>query len=115
MSFNIMVPSGFNKTFEFDLIDRNGDPLNVTGHTITFIVKRSMATISSIISKVMTQVDPVNGKVKVDITESDTSNLEIRHYFYFITDDSGGPNIETQVRGVFAVNVEWDGWVFDID
>lgn len=115
MSLNFVVPKGFNKTQSFTLTDSTGTAINLSSKTVTFNAKRSMQSTDFVFQKAMSTIVAADGTCKVDFTQSETIDLEIRHYFFYITVDDSGANISTPIRGIVAITQEWDNWVFDID
>jgi hypothetical protein len=81
------VAKNRQKTFPVTVTDSLGAPINLTGQTLYFTVKRvlddDLTDANAVISKNITNhSDPTNGISSVVILSTDTSSLEVGKYFF---------------------------------
>jgi hypothetical protein len=99
VNLNIVILRHCSKTYELKFTKSNA-PINITGWTIIFMAKKELVDRDSeaVISKVYHTanfVDPINGRMIIQLTADDT-NIACANYYYavkFITNsdppDSG--------------------------
>lgn len=78
--------------------------VDLTGKNITLTVKRSPSASDIILMKTGTIVgSPTDGKVKFDFVPADTENIPAGFYYFTITTDVAGTNIQTVLTGQFIL------------
>lgn len=75
-------PRGDSLPFDLEFKDDNDVPVNITGWSVYFTLKRNKSDISSIITKTITDLtDPINGKTTFIIPAIETDTL-LGVYYY---------------------------------
>jgi len=78
--------------------------VDLTGKNVTLTVKRSPSASEIILLKTGTIVgSPTDGKVKFDFVPADTENIPAGFYYFTITTDVAGTNVETILTGQFIL------------
>lgn len=81
------IIQGDDETFEITFKDENALPINITGYTVFFTLKKKLDSDAtddeaSIKVSVTSHTDAVNGETSVSLTNDQTSALEARRYYY---------------------------------
>jgi hypothetical protein len=82
----VVIYRGTSKTLELTVTDASGNPVDLTGSTIYFTVKKCIEEQEVLFQKRSTDplqieiTQPKAGKAKIYIQPIDTSSLEIRSY-----------------------------------
>lgn len=75
MANDLDIYEGEDKTFSVLIKDSAGDPIDITGYTFLFVVKRKLNNPdnSAVIKKIITNhTDPTNGLTQIALTEEDS-------------------------------------------
>ena len=81
-----------------------GEPLDITGATVTMTVKRSLGSEIVIQKAVTSHADPTTGVANITLTEEDT-NIDLGAYYYDIEIMSSSIPTKTVLRG--KLTIEW--------
>jgi hypothetical protein len=97
---------GDTKPITLTFTDKNNQPINLTGATLWFTVKKNPldSDADAVIQKQITNhIDPINGISSVIITPEDTENLDTMKYYYDfqLVDPSG--NVTTVLEDTFKL------------
>lgn len=97
---NIVIEQGFTftNTFEFESINTN-EELNLVGYGITAQLKKNYSS-SSAVSFACTVATGSTGKIKISLTDEQTSQLKPGRYVYDVAIQDGGfssPNDRVKV------------------
>ncbi|HZD67751.1 MAG TPA: hypothetical protein VFA45_02165 [Actinomycetes bacterium] len=97
----IVMVRGDSKTIGLDLIDSNGDPIDLTGADVVF-------TVGDIIQKTLSDGividEPSYGSVTISIDPSDTEGLTARRVWpYDIQVTLADGTVKTPVRGDYVL------------
>jgi hypothetical protein len=75
-------PRGDSLPFDLEFKDENDVPVNITGWSVYFTLKRNKNDVDIIISKTITDLtDPINGKITFTISAIETNAL-LGVYYY---------------------------------
>jgi hypothetical protein len=87
---NIVIEQGFDFSSIFELADSLTDgPLNLVGYGVTAQIRKNY-TSSSAVSFTSTITDPVNGEIKISLTDTQTSALKSGRHVYDVAIQYGG-------------------------
>lgn len=78
MATDLTIYEGEDKVWTVTITDSAGDPIDITGWTFLFVVKRKIGDADSdaIIDKEITShSDPTNGVTEITLVEADTEDL----------------------------------------
>ena len=81
---------GDHKTFELQVKDQDGNPIDLSGATIRMTVKKHATDETAVISKTSNNAseisitDPANGIAEIYLVPSDTRNLDAGKYIFDI-------------------------------
>jgi len=106
-NINLEIFRGDSKNYKLILTDNSGNPIDLTGKTVIFTVKKSEndddsnAKIQKVIT---THTDPVNGKTEISLLPDDTE-LEPDTYIFDIQ-LSDNQFVHTVVTGRFIVKAD---------
>ena len=97
---------GKRKDFLLTFTYGDNSPVDLTGGTINFMVKKKYVdkNENALIAKTITSIsDPQNGIVKIEVLPSDSVNIPIGNYFYEIELERGADDIRTILQGVLYI------------
>ena len=97
---------GDSKTINMSFKDNTGNPIDLTGATIWFTVKRNPMDLDSnaVIQKEITShTDATNGLSTISLAPTDTNDLEIRSYNYDIQLVDSIGKVTTIIVGTFKL------------
>lgn len=77
----VEVPRGSNKVIALVVVDQDGNPVDLTGSTVTLTVRTALGTAVAL-SKTATFSDPVTGRAEVNLVPADTVDLTAGSYTY---------------------------------
>ena len=101
---NLSMDEGTDITWTVTITDSAGDPVNITGYSFLFTVKkcRNDSDDNAIIKKTFTtHSDPTNGVTEITLADTDTDNIHgVFLYDYRWTDTSNN------IRAVFKGSLE---------
>jgi hypothetical protein len=105
----IEIVDGTQKVFEVEIMDNEGDPIDITNDTITFTVKDEFGGTTKLqkINTVGGHSDPTNGKTIFTIAQTDippVSPYEVRNWVYEIRRTDAGSVEDVHLQGDFIVN-----------
>ena len=107
---SVTVVRGSSKTLTLTVKDSDGGPLDLTGSTIYFTVKKREKDEDALIQKISTdsaQIDipnPTDGIAKITINPADTSSLATGKYKFDVwVVLSGGDRVVVVLPSVFEV------------
>lgn len=78
---NLFIDQGSDFTAEIDLMQDNGDPLNLAGATVASQMRRSYYSTTSY-SFNSSVLDSANGTIKLQMTANISSNIRPGRYVY---------------------------------
>ena len=100
---------GDTKPIILTFTDKNNNPIDLTGATLWFTVKKvpTDLDVDAVIQKqITTFTDATNGIASVVITSDDTNDLDIMKYYYdFQLVDPAG-NVTTVLEGTFKLLID---------
>lgn len=104
----IEIIEGTQKVFEVEIMDNEGDPIDITSDTITFTIKDEIGGVTKL-QKINTPAhsDPTNGKTTFTIAQTDipsVSPYEVRNWVYEIRRTDAGSLEDVHLQGAFIVN-----------
>ena len=88
------------------LKDDEGDPIDLTGSSITLTIKRKKNDVTPAYEETQADIDmidPVNGVLLFNVPGSVTATFDIRTYQYDVVWDTASGTHATIVRGSFPV------------
>ena len=97
---------GDTKPITLKFKDKDGNPVDITGATIWFTVKKSPAdddSLAVIQKEITTHINPTGGISSFTIEHLDTNNLELISYYYDIQLVDAGGNVTTVIYGKFKL------------
>ncbi len=100
---NLYLTRGDDKFYVLTFTDGNGDPIDITGWTIYFTVKRDLDDTDdeALIKKDITaHTDPTNGVTKIHLTSDDTDL--IGNFYYDIQVKKSDGIILTVLEGMIT-------------
>ena len=105
----IVVINGTHKVFEVEIMDGEGNPINITDDTIAFTVKDQLGGTTKLqkINAPGGHVDPTNGRTSFTIAQTDipsVSPYEVRNWVYEIRRTDVGLLEDVHIQGDFIVN-----------
>lgn len=88
--------------------DEDGNPIDITGYTVYFTVKKKPDAddddSSAVIKKdVSVHTDPTNGETSIEIAKADTEDVEPRRYVYDLQLKDASDKIASSKFGVLEV------------
>jgi len=108
MSYKIKMYKGDNEDIEITLVDENGDPIDLTGSSITFTVKENVADEEPVIQRKneaaggddsqIEMTDPANGIFEIHIIPENTSSLTAKGYAYDIQVILSSGKVKTVIK-----------------
>ena len=100
-AYALSMKKGTDQSYNFIFTDSSGDPIDITGWTIYFMVKDDIndTDAEALITKtVTTHTSPTTGRSSLTIDREDTENLDYGKYTYdFQLIKSDGNRIGTTV------------------
>lgn len=104
LNFICIKGTSFQRSFNYK--DSAGDPINLTGYTITFSIKsldQNNTTILNLINGSGVTLTGASGLIELLITDAQTNLLEIGTYLYSLRITSPTGLISELTRGDFEV------------
>jgi hypothetical protein len=103
-------------SYDFYVLDNDGEPINISTDTINLYVKNSLLDddANALLNVVCTIVDGPNGHANATVTQGNITNLEDRYYPYIIKRTSG-TDISCVEYGNFNVNQPYNEWEWEVD
>ena len=108
---NLSMIRGNSKLFAFPLTNSDGDPIDLTGATVTMTAKAAYTDTdaAAVFQKTeadgITVVSALNGVITVDLDPADTSSLtgKVNRLIYDIQVQDADDRVSTPVRGKLVV------------
>lgn len=100
---NIVIDQGADFTAEIELLDTDGDPYDLSDHTIAGSMRKNYASSTSVDFVCTPRQDPTTGYLFISLEDSVTSELEPGRYLYdVVIEDLSG--VKTRVvEGVATI------------
>ena len=109
MNNTITVIRGDDISLSVTFKDENDTPIDITGYTIFFTVKKNLDgddDSGALIAKTVTDhTSPTTGVTTISLSSNDTDLPEDNYYYDFQTKDSSG-NISSTKKGYFVVELD---------
>jgi hypothetical protein len=81
---------GDSKSFAITIVDKDGLPVDITGHTLTLVVKETRTAITYLLeSEITSFTDPTNGTTDITITGDESYYFPIGIVFVGVLWDNG--------------------------
>lgn len=101
----IAVTKGTDKTITLTFTDANGNPVDLTGATVTMEVKRNSVAVDILLTKVGVIIQPsTDGVVEFRFVAADYSAIQAGFYHFSITASSGLLGTIELLTGDFVIN-----------
>lgn len=104
--YNIDIVRGDTKTFALNFTSDGNTPINITGWTIYYTVKRRLEDldVDAVIRKtITTHTNPTGGQTEIVLLNTDTQNLETETFWHDIQVKDTNNKINTIAFGTFNV------------
>ena len=95
------IKKGATESYEIQILDEDKSPIDITGWTIFFTIKKKKSDTDdqAVISKTITTFDdPTSGIASVTLTSTETYNLDGTYFYDFQFKDNVG-SVSTIVAG----------------
>lgn len=103
---NLEFYRGDDWKLDVTLKDEDGLAIDLTGATVFFTVKEneSDADTSAVITEdVTSHTDPTNGETSIEVSDTETDDVDPGTYYYDIQVKTAAGNIQTVVKGTLTV------------
>ena len=104
--YNVDLMRGDSKTFSLNFTSNGITPINITGWTIYYTVKRELGDndADAVIHKIITvHTDPTHGQTEIVLNNSDTQNLDTETFWHDIQVVNLAGKINTIITGQLNV------------
>lgn len=99
---NLVIDQGATYTTTVNLVDGNGDPLDLTGYTGTAQMRKSYTSSNSVTFTVTTGA--ANGTVTLALTANATANIAGGRYLYDVELTDAGGTVSRVLEGIITLN-----------
>ena len=99
---NLVIDQGATYTTTINLVDGNGDPLDLTGYTGASQMRKSFTSSNS----VSFSVTPggANGTITLALTANATANIAGGRYLYDVELTDAGGKVSRVLEGIVTIN-----------
>lgn len=98
---NIVIDQGSTFEVTFDLTDENGDPLNLTGYTVSSQLRKHYTSSNAVTFSCNTSGS--NGNVTIALTANQTSSIINGRYVYDVELTNTDGTISRIIEGIATV------------
>jgi|APGre2960657373_1045057.scaffolds.fasta_scaffold141879_1 hypothetical protein len=102
---HLVIDQGTTFSFSITVTDIQGNPINLTGYTLTSQLRKSYNS-NTYTAFVVTAPTPLTGEMTLSLTATTTSSLKYGRYVYDVEIRSASNEVTRVLEGIITVNPE---------